>query len=413
MSNIVYTNGTYVVKKTRYPKNRHYKVAHIRDDKLHTHVKTKKCAIDLCNFAKYKQLPRHADLDYLVSLSRLVMNKKFLSEITEMIIRRTNSMGLKVVIITHIDLDGSGCEIILRKMYPNATVIRVNYGFEEDMANRKLIAEADLVFIVDMSVSKEFATLLDNTTKTAGKTVWLMDHHDSAIRKYDGQYYDWMILDTNRSGTQIVYDAFKHVPEVAPYGELARLVNDYDLWKHEDENSIKLQFLWSGLGKDTFCDRFLENPNLTFSDEETEVMDNSYNKYLESYEKALPTIEIYTHPDGSRFAYCQIEYSASLVASRILKENVENFEWLVCLNPYRGSLSFRSLNHPINQIAESLGGGGHSTAAGAPFVQFMNVPESLIQGKVVKFDFIDMMAKSKNAEIEQNSQSSLGVNQAK
>jgi hypothetical protein len=72
----------YEVKHTRYPANRPFKVQLITDpDGHHTHIFTLKEAIDLANYAKYKEVPPDAKIDYLCSLYRLAINPKFKSAI--------------------------------------------------------------------------------------------------------------------------------------------------------------------------------------------------------------------------------------------------------------------------------------------------------------------------------------------
>lgn len=89
MSNRRYFNGTYEVKQTRYPPNRPFKVQLITDpDGHHTHVRTLKEAIDLANYAKYREVPSSAKVDYLLSLYRVVVDEKLRSKINSMIVKK-------------------------------------------------------------------------------------------------------------------------------------------------------------------------------------------------------------------------------------------------------------------------------------------------------------------------------------
>lgn len=85
MSNMIYSNGSYFVIRTVSPKHRPFKVVSC-NYKLHTHVRNKKEAIDLANYAKHEKIPRNASIDYLVSFSRLVIDNEGLLEKVENLI---------------------------------------------------------------------------------------------------------------------------------------------------------------------------------------------------------------------------------------------------------------------------------------------------------------------------------------
>lgn len=72
-----YSNGEYDIKYTRYPNRRRYRVQLNSDPEYHTHVRTLKEAVDLANFAKYREIPKMASYDYLESLLRLSKDEKF------------------------------------------------------------------------------------------------------------------------------------------------------------------------------------------------------------------------------------------------------------------------------------------------------------------------------------------------
>lgn len=76
MSDVKYDNGTYIVKRTRYPKNRRYKVQLTSDPSYHTHLRTLKEAIDAANYAKHHLIPMKAKVDYLDSIQRLLPDSR-------------------------------------------------------------------------------------------------------------------------------------------------------------------------------------------------------------------------------------------------------------------------------------------------------------------------------------------------
>ena len=55
------------------------------DYKVHSHLRSKKEAIDLANYAKYNKIPQSAKIDYLISLSRLVRDPDTTAKLEELI----------------------------------------------------------------------------------------------------------------------------------------------------------------------------------------------------------------------------------------------------------------------------------------------------------------------------------------
>lgn len=286
------------------------------------------------------------------------------------------------LLFTHIDLDGYGSRIMVQRAYPTIQVKHVDYGFDALPENRKLMAEADVIIFTDISISKETAELLE-MTRQLGKKLLLLDHHQSAYDNLHELGYEWIKIDQSKSGALLAYEYFSstHPHELEGYGDLAKYVSDYDLWQHNYPESKMLQFLWSR-DSDYFTQRFLENSEVKFSDEEMGIINESLKNLKDSYQEAIGSLSIHKDNDNLNFGLIKsIGLLSSLVADRIMKEN-PSIDYLVIMNK-KGSLSLRSLHYEVRKIAEALNGGGHFLSAGAP------VPE----GKVV-----DVVESIKNRE---------------
>lgn len=297
---------------------------------------------------------------------------------------------MKVLIVTHIDMDGSGVEILWRLAFPDADVMRVNYGWEDDLQNRKKLMNYDMILFGDISFRPSFARLLDKLDKN----VILCDHHDSAIRKFEEEdtKYDWMELDTNRCGTLIVYDQlkrnYKDFDITGKYRELAILIDDYDRWIHNNSMSIDLQFLWNGIGKDTFVDKFLYSPSLIFTRDEQDIIHEGWIKLNTSIIEAEKSMtDLLIDCEGLKFSYIpNVLYQVSLTAMEIQKRHPE-LDYIV-LNGGYGSASIRSTRCKINHIAEALGGGGHELSAGFSIEDTTDVVTSILNRKLSKYSFV-------------------------
>ena len=114
---------------------------------------------------------------------------------------------MKNLVITHIDIDGYGCMILLMRLFPDYEVINTDYGCEEVQMIRYKMLNADNLIITDLSVSPEFATKLNDQLVNHEKlSVLLLDHHDSAKESLDPLNYSWIHIDLSKSGTLLVLD---------------------------------------------------------------------------------------------------------------------------------------------------------------------------------------------------------------
>lgn len=293
---------------------------------------------------------------------------------------------MKKVLFTHIDMDGSGSEIMVRKYFPDIEVHRVDYGFDTKPENRRIMAEADMIVFTDISVTRDTAELLEST-RQYGKNLILLDHHESAYQNLHDLGYSWIKIDQARSGALLTYQFFHDLNPAAleGYEELAELISDYDLWRHVYVKSRMLQFLWSD-NADYFVNRFLENPKVEFDPYETEVISKSMTALDESYKLAVDSLKILTDCEGLKFGLVgSIGLLSSLAADRLMKE-YPDLVYLVIINK-KGSLSFRSLNYEVRKIAEAMGGGGHPLASGAAIPEgLIDIQSSVINRRWIKYD---------------------------
>lgn len=299
---------------------------------------------------------------------------------------------MRRILFTHIDLDGSGSEIIIKLIYPDIETYRVDYNFDSDMTYRKIMAEADSIIFTDISISRDTAESLE-ATRAYGKELLLLDHHESAKTNLEDLNYPWIHINMEYSGALLAFLWYKDqlienldIVSYNNYGYLAQLVSDYDLWHHQYPESKKLQFLWSKIGTEQFVARFLQNSSMVLSDEEESFVKESMDALEESYQIAISNMDPEEDSYGNKWLLIKnIGVMYSLVADRILKENPDVA--YCCIMSRKGSLSFRSQYYNVEQIAKALGGGGHRLAAGAPMIDMMDVISSVYQREVVTFPF--------------------------
>lgn len=300
---------------------------------------------------------------------------------------------MRRVLFTHIDLDGSGSEIIIKLIYPDIETYRVDYNFDSDLTYRKIMAEADSIIFTDISVSRDTAESLE-ATRSYGKELLLLDHHESAKTNLGDLDYPWIHIDLDYSGALLAFLWYKDqlslnldLASYNNYGYLAQLVSDYDLWNHKYPDSKKLQFLWSKIGSEQFVNRFLQDSSINMSEEEESYVNESMEALEESYQVAISNISTEEDSYGNKWLLIKdIGVMYSLVADRILKENPDAA--YCCIMSRKGSLSFRSQYYDVEQIAKALGGGGHRLAAGCSLPEgLIDIVSSVYQREWVEYPF--------------------------
>lgn len=314
---------------------------------------------------------------------------------------------MKILHYTHVDNDGYGSLVIFRRMFQELYNITpdyriVNYDFENSLEVVDEIMKYDMIIFTDISFSRQFAIKLNKLAEYCSKKLILLDHHESAKSKLSDLDYPWIHIDTTKSGCMLSYEyaeeryeTFRKLKIIddsklnkfKEYYEYAKLVNDYDLWIHKYPNSIKLQFLWSGMNKEEYIDKFTKSPKFELTHEQEQLVNDNYNAYLNSVNQIQTNHTIHTDCEGYTFAVTSKPLFYSLASTTYLKSVEGDVDYLVLVDGK--SMSFRSLGLEVRKIAEQLGGGGHPTACGAPMNPLMDVPRTVINRKPVLYGFVD------------------------
>jgi len=324
---------------------------------------------------------------------------------------------MKFFHISHTDLDGYGCQLVTKKIFPNGMYLNANYGLEVKNAI-KIVLEAlleyknDDIFLLisDLNLTIDESKNLDKNIVKLNKDgfnikLQLLDHHGTGSKS--ANKYDWYYLDTNRCATKIVYEYFKeNYSEFEDKCEenfdiLIESINAVDIWL---EDSIYFEF---GKVCMSMIASAYEINNTLFSKENL-----NYRLYLLSktlnyitkkdanikldeaiYSLKKEYLKLTSHDDtmdnlSSRYlvkmlvdkkddltVYCQGHKglltftlgNISIPANTFLKAN-DDYDFFMDVSR-RGKSSMRAdgkLN--VSDIASKIaGGGGHPNAAGMAF----------------------------------------------
>ena len=269
-----------------------------------------------------------------------------------------------VIHLTHNDLDAVGADAIHRMKYGNDGVFTIWSSVGKFSALFSLVAscdgKGDLLSISDLGYHRDTESIA-NKAKANGWIVEWRDHHRwrEDEEKKIGRIVTLLHIDTSVCGTGIV--ARDLAPDNPTAVEVARVVCDYDLWKHADPRSAVLgQVLQRKKNREHVRDCLITG---IFSDplielEYAEIKAEMDAMMLRSLKQATFLGKKY------RIAFAPLYGYPSETAHFIRDEKKTDIEVIIGKD---GKFSLRSVPPISHIIAREFGGGGHPNAAGGSF----------------------------------------------
>ena len=322
----------------------------------------------------------------------------------------------KIYHLSHIDLDGYSCQLVMKYTPYEIKNYNANYG-EEVRQKLEMIIEAitesnsaALILVTDLNLTADESKWV--YTKVRGfndahkdVTLLLLDHHGSG--EESAKKYAWYNLDTSRCATKITYDYAKEnfeFNEPSWMQKYVDVVNAVDLWKQEEvenfeygkvcmrlvtetrelnrvmfadeDNAYKISLLHkaSQLIQEANAHILLDDKIHTlkkefFQVDKNDTLDNLATKYIVGL--------LGTQRDKNTIYYKgyrgYLSYgigNTSIIGNGFLLTFPE-YDFIVDVS-YRGSMSLRANNQvSVSQISkEWTNGGGHPNAAGGRVMGF-------------------------------------------
>lgn len=312
--------------------------------------------------------------------------------------------------LSHIDLDGYSCQLVMQQTPHTFHFYNANYGAEVTERLSEIIEtlaayDEAMILVTDLNLSAEESKWIDGEVqkfRDIGKnvTLQLLDHHGSG--EESANRYAWYELDTTRSATKITYDYarekgwLKEEPEwMARY---VAVVNAVDLWlTHETDNfeygkvlmrlvtetrelnrtlfakhdrEYKLRLLTEAAGMVNMPnapvvldEKIHKMKKAFFQDGADNTLDNLATRYIvKLLGEKRPELTIYYR--GFRGLLSYGVGNTSIVGNGFLVTYPE-YDFIVDVSP-RGTMSLRANNKvDVSKIAkEWANGGGHPNASG-------------------------------------------------
>lgn len=318
--------------------------------------------------------------------------------------------------LSHTDLDGYSCQLVMRYTPYKIFNYNANYGAEVKqtleviLENIQKTDSSAIILITDLNLTFDESKWLNNEVNKLNEnkkdiTIILLDHHGSG--EDSANKYEWYFLDTNRCATKITYDYVKEhfeFNEPSWMKKFVDVVNAVDLWKMEEEDNfeygkvcMRLVTETRELNKVMFADvdnnykisllleavKYIDEENAPvvldenihmlkkdfFKREKNDTLDNLATKFIvELLGEARDEKTIYYKGYKGFLSYGV--GNTSIIGNGFLLAYPE-YDFIVDVS-YRGTMSLRANNKvSVSQISkEWSGGGGHPNAAGGRIIGF-------------------------------------------
>lgn len=317
--------------------------------------------------------------------------------------------------LSHIDLDGYSCQLVMKYTPYEKHNYNANYGAEVKskleliLENIKKDKRSALILVSDLNLSADESRWIthevDKLSKQQKVKLLLLDHHGSGAQS--AKKYDWYYLDESRCATKIVYDYAKEhfkLEEPEWMESYVNVVNAVDLWKKEEHDNFEYGKVCMRLVTETrelnrvmFADedshyklsllmeatKLINEPNAPILlDEKIHKMkkeffkqrdDNTLDNLATDYVVELLGTKRDTHTIYYKNYKGFLSYgvgNTSIVGNGFLVAFPE-YDFIVDVS-YRGAMSLRADNKvSVAQISkEWASGGGHPNAAGGRIIGF-------------------------------------------
>lgn len=318
--------------------------------------------------------------------------------------------------LSHIDLDGYSCQLVMRYTPYKISNFNANYGAEVKQKLEIILEhinaskESALILITDLNLTADESRWLNSEViriNDNGKEVkiTLLDHHGSG--EESAKKYEWYYLDTSICATKITYNYVKEhfeFNEPSWMKKYVDVVNAVDMWKQEEHQNFEFGKVCMRLiGETRELNRIMftkedENYKLSLLLEAAKYLDEENGHILLDDKIHFIKKEFFTVDKNDTLDNLSTKYIVELLGRKrdehtiyykgyrgFLSYGVGNtsiigngfllaypeYDFIVDVS-YRGTMSLRANNQvSVSQISkEWANGGGHPNAAGGRIMGF-------------------------------------------
>jgi len=149
--------------------------------------------------------------------------------------------------LSHIDLDGYGCQYLTSKCFKKIECYNANYGPEVTARLEEMVKKIEqdqfihgdtiepLILITDLNLTTKEGNWIEKEVIRIGAKLQLLDHH--ATGKSAAERFAWYKLDTTKSATLITYEWLQEhylFDKEHTYTQIVKAINAIDIWLSDD-----------------------------------------------------------------------------------------------------------------------------------------------------------------------------------
>ncbi len=344
----------------------------------------------------------------------------------------------KIFHLSHIDLDGYGCQYLTSKVFDDIKFYNANYGAEVQQKLEQIYSDikkekeqkefTPLILITDLNLTTKECNALEKEAMKLGAKLLLLDHHGTGANA--AERFAWYYLDISKCATLITYEWLKEnfdFDKNKEYEAIVQAINAIDIWVEDspyfpygrvllgmisnarevdrvafanEDNEYKLALI--DAAKKILQEYPLEEAPIILDDKlhfiKKEFFQSQKNDTKDNLVAAYVTALLDKNKDKMTVTYkgkkgilaCS-SGNTSLIGNNFLLANPDYDFYLEVSS--RGTLSLRS-NDKVNvaQIAAEIGnGGGHPNASGG---KIENYKDSFVYENFKEFvqEYLDKKA---------------------
>lgn len=261
------------------------------------------------------------------------------------------SRNARVLSVSHNDLDGVGCQILLGGVFKNIEYINSSYySIDKDLFTIDE-DDYDVIFVTD--ISPKTPEVLDRF-----KNLILIDHHQTAENVPEKNRF----VNKKYSATYLVKHFLEKMygkDKLKRFTKLVKLINDYDLWILKYKGSTAMNDLYSMYNAEKFRERF-RHGDITLRKNEIDYL----KSVKEKFDKLYDELEVIEFEDVNACFFVS-DIFVNEFSHKLMTEEGYDFVMFNTLKNYK--ISIRSMMEDFNfgLYLKDLGiGGGHKKAAG-------------------------------------------------
>lgn len=265
----------------------------------------------------------------------------------------------RILNISHKDLDGVGCSIVLGNVFPkeNIKYIYSTYSDIQQILEKVYNVKDKYDYIILTDITPSNGEILDKFDNLI-----ILDHHDSALKHHNpGKNRAVVSGECATKLTKKYCDkVFGKKADLSYLDNLVDNINDYDLWIRKKPFSWELNELFFLYWETKFRKRFFQG-NLDLTEYEKKFIHERKSHFKKLYNN-LNVFEL----DHSNGYYFESHEMINDLCHEILNET--GCDVVFCRNTKTKSVSIRTAENDkvhIGELLSELGvGGGHSNAGG-------------------------------------------------